>query len=60
MYSAAVSLLPGGRGDGQPITTLIELEAGTQPAHYFAGACGADAAAGGQRRLRPAGACRTI
>jgi topoisomerase-4 subunit A len=32
-----VSLLPGGRGDGQPITTLIDLETGTQPAHYFAG-----------------------
>ena len=29
--------LPGGRGDGQPVTTLIELEAGTQIAHYFAG-----------------------
>jgi len=38
MYSTAVSLLPGGRGDGQPITTLIDLESGTQPAHYFAGA----------------------
>ena len=37
VYSTAVHLLPGGRGDGQPITTLIELEAGTQPAHYFAG-----------------------
>ncbi|MDT8991026.1 DNA topoisomerase IV subunit A [Curvibacter sp. APW13] len=37
VYSVAVSLLPGGRGDGQPITTLIELEAGTQIAHYFAG-----------------------
>ncbi len=37
-YSAAVSGLPGGRGDGQPITTLVDLEAGTQPAHYFAGA----------------------
>ena len=36
-YSTPVSLLPGGRGDGQPITTLIELESGTQPAHYFAG-----------------------
>jgi topoisomerase-4 subunit A len=24
--------LPGARGDGQPLTTLIELEAGTQPA----------------------------
>ena len=37
VYSVAVSSLPGGRGDGQPITTLIELEAGTQPVHYFAG-----------------------
>ena len=37
VYSAAVSLLPSGRGDGQPITTLIELESGTQAAHYFAG-----------------------
>ena len=37
-YSASVSGLPGGRGDGQPITTLVDLEAGTQPAHYFAGA----------------------
>ena len=34
----AVASLPGGRGDGQPITSLIDLEAGTQPAHYFAGA----------------------
>jgi topoisomerase-4 subunit A len=32
-----VSQLPGGRGDGQPITSLIDLESGTQPAHYFAG-----------------------
>ena len=37
VYSTAVSQLPGGRGDGQPITSLIDLEAGTQPAHYFAG-----------------------
>ncbi len=37
VYSVAVSQLPGARGDGQPITTLIELEAGTQPVHYFAG-----------------------
>ena len=37
VYSIAVSLLPGARGDGQPVTTLIELETGTQPAHYFAG-----------------------
>ncbi|WP_280150858.1 DNA topoisomerase IV subunit A [Piscinibacter sp. XHJ-5] len=37
VYSTAVNLLPGGRGDGQPITTLIDLESGTQPSHYFAG-----------------------
>ena len=37
IYSVAVSLLPGARGDGQPITTLIELESGTQPLYYFAG-----------------------
>ncbi len=37
-YGVAVANLPGGRGDGQPITTLIDLEAGTQPVHYFAGA----------------------
>lgn len=36
-YSLSVSALPGGRGDGQPITTLIELEAGTQVAYYMAG-----------------------
>jgi topoisomerase-4 subunit A len=37
VYSVAVSQLPGGRGDGVPITTLIDLEAGTQVAHYWAG-----------------------
>jgi len=37
VYSVAVALLPGGRGDGQPITSLIELEAGTQLLAYFAG-----------------------
>jgi topoisomerase-4 subunit A len=37
VYSVAVSLLPGGRGDGQPVTTLIELESGTQLLSYFAG-----------------------
>lgn len=37
IYSVAVSLLPGARGDGQPVTTLLELEAGTQLLHYFAG-----------------------
>jgi topoisomerase-4 subunit A len=38
VYSVAVSLLPGGRGDGVPITSLIDLETGSQIAHYFAGA----------------------
>jgi len=37
VYSVAVALLPGGRGDGQPITSLIELEAGSQLLYYFAG-----------------------
>ncbi|MFN5177556.1 DNA topoisomerase IV subunit A [Limnohabitans sp.] len=37
VYSVPVATLPGARGDGQPITTLIELETGTQPVHYFAG-----------------------
>jgi topoisomerase-4 subunit A len=37
VYSVPVASLPGARGDGQPITTLIELESGTQPQHYFAG-----------------------
>jgi topoisomerase-4 subunit A len=37
VYSVAVSTLPGARGDGAPITTMIELESGTQPLHYLAG-----------------------
>jgi topoisomerase-4 subunit A len=38
VYSVPVSILPGARGDGQPLTTLVELESGTQLVHYFAGA----------------------
>jgi len=38
VYSVTVAQLPGGRGDGVPITTLVDLEAGTQVAHYWAGA----------------------
>ena len=38
VYSVAVAGLPGGRGDGVPLTSLIDLEAGTQVAHCFAGA----------------------
>ncbi|MCY1355739.1 DNA topoisomerase 4 subunit A [compost metagenome] len=37
VYSVPVSSLPGGRGDGVPITTLIELQSGSQVAHTFAG-----------------------
>ena len=37
VYSVPVAALPGARGDGQPVTTLIELEAGTQIVAYFAG-----------------------
>ena len=37
IYSVSVALLPGARGDGQPLTTMIDLESGTQLLHYFAG-----------------------
>ena len=37
VYSVSVAALPGARGDGQPVTTLIDLEAGTQLMHYLAG-----------------------
>lgn len=37
IYSVPVSSLPGARGDGQPLTTMIDLESGTQLVHYFAG-----------------------
>ncbi|GAB3625591.1 DNA topoisomerase IV subunit A [Pandoraea terrae] len=36
VYSVAVATLPGGRGDGVPLTSLIELEAGSRLLHYFA------------------------
>ncbi|VTU22941.1 DNA topoisomerase 4 subunit A [Variovorax sp. SRS16] len=42
VYSVAVASLPGGRGDGQPVTTLIDLDSGTHVAHYFAGPLGAN------------------
>jgi topoisomerase IV subunit A len=41
VYSVNVASLPGARGDGQPVTTLVELESGTQLLHYFAGAASA-------------------
>ncbi len=37
VYSVPVAQLPGARGDGQPVTTLVDVEAGTQLVHYFAG-----------------------
>jgi len=37
VYAVPVASLPGARGDGQPLTTLIELESGTQLVHYYAG-----------------------
>ncbi len=36
VYSVPVSALPGARGDGTPVTALIDLEAGTHLVHYFA------------------------
>jgi topoisomerase-4 subunit A len=36
VYSVAVGQLPGGRGDGVPVTTMIELESGTHLMHYYA------------------------
>lgn len=38
VYSVAVATLPSARGDGQPITTMIDLERGTQITHFVAGA----------------------
>ena len=37
VYSVPVAQLPGARGDGLPVTTLLELEPGTQLRYYFAG-----------------------
>ncbi|MGF6901178.1 DNA topoisomerase IV subunit A [Paraburkholderia sp. GAS348] len=36
VYSVAVAMLPGGRGDGVPVTSLIELESGSHLMHYYA------------------------
>lgn len=41
VYTVPVASLPGGRGDGQPVTTLIDLEGGTHVQHFFAGPAGA-------------------
>jgi topoisomerase-4 subunit A len=36
-YSVPVAALPGARGDGVPITTLLELASGSRILHYFIG-----------------------
>jgi topoisomerase IV subunit A len=35
VYTVAVAALPGGRGDGTPVTALIDLEAGSQAQHFL-------------------------
>jgi topoisomerase-4 subunit A len=37
VYSVPVTALPGARGDGVPITTLVDLSGGARILHYFAG-----------------------
>ncbi|NLY64926.1 MAG: DNA topoisomerase IV subunit A [Alcaligenaceae bacterium] len=37
VYSVAVANLPSARGDGQPITSMIDLESGTHIIHIIAG-----------------------
>jgi topoisomerase-4 subunit A len=37
IYSVPVAALPGARGDGVPLTTLIDLASGSHLVHYFAG-----------------------
>ena len=41
VYTVPVASLPGARGDGQPVTTLIDLDSGTHVTHFFAGPVGA-------------------
>ena len=38
VYSVPVAALPNARGDGVPITTLIDLASGARILHYYAGA----------------------
>jgi len=37
VYSTPVSTLPGARGDGVPITTLVDLASGERILHYYSG-----------------------
>ena len=36
-YSVPVAALPGARGDGVPVTTLVDVASGSRLLHYFAG-----------------------
>ncbi len=50
-YSVAVAGLPGARGDGAPMTTMVELEPGSRLVHFLAGPAETDvvlATQGGQ------------
>ncbi len=40
VYTVPVAQLPSARGDGAPVTSMIELEAGTRLVAYVAGAAG--------------------
>ncbi len=35
VYTVAIAALPGGRGDGAPVTSLIDLEPGSQAQHFI-------------------------
>ncbi|NYT85763.1 DNA topoisomerase IV subunit A [Pollutimonas harenae] len=37
VYTVAVSSLPSARGDGQPVTSMIEIESGSRITHMIAG-----------------------
>lgn len=39
-YSVSVGTLPGGRGEGAPMSSMVDLEPGSQLAHFAAGAPG--------------------
>jgi topoisomerase-4 subunit A len=50
-YSVSVAGLPGARGDGAPMTTMVELEPGSRLVHFLAGPAETDvvlATQGGQ------------
>ena len=38
IYSVPVAALPGARGDGAPITSMVDMTSGSSILHYFAGA----------------------